>query len=386
MLKLQKDYEKRMFSRIAALVKKEFFAVLRDPKSRKLIFVAPLMMLFIFTFAITMDVKNVTMGFLNLDEGNIGQQFVSFFSGSPTFTKVFELDGIDDIKRVIDNQEALMVLHIPEDFSKKLTAGMPVTVQVILDGRKTNAANIVNGYAATIAGNFWAEVIKRSPAWNSSAQRETRIIVSQRQLFNPNLDYIWFTLPVLLIILSQMLSLMVSGLSIARERELGTFEQLLVSPLSSTEIIIGKAVPAICIAFGAGIVIHLIAINLFKVPFSGNILLLAVSILVFVMSVTGVGLFISSLCNTQQQAFLGAFMYMVPSVLLSGFAAPIENMPHGLQSLTYLNPMRHIITISLGVYLKNAPFDDIFSELCWLSGIAAVTLTFATLLFKKKTA
>ncbi|MCL2768428.1 MAG: ABC transporter permease [Synergistaceae bacterium] len=374
-----------MFHRIAALIKKEFYAVLRDPKSRKLVFVAPFMMLLIFSFAIIMDVKDASMGVLNLDEGDIGQQFTSFFSGSPTFTKVFQLEGIDDIKRVIDNQEAIMVLHIPEDFSKKLITGKPVTVQVILDGRKTNAANIVNGYAAAIAGNFGMEFMKRSPAWNTAESENPRINISPRFLFNPNLDYLWFTLPILLVILTQMLSLMVSGLSIARERELGTFEQLLVSPLSSTEIIIGKAVPSVCIAFGEGVVIHLIAINLFKIPFSGNILLLALSILIFAMSITGVGLFISSLSNTQQQAFLGAFTFMVPSVLLSGFAAPIENMPSGLQNLTYLNPIRHMISISLGLYLKNTPIEYIYSELCWLSGIATVTLTFATLLFKKKT-
>jgi ABC-2 type transport system permease protein len=332
-----------------------------------------------------MDVKNASMGVLNLDEGNVGQQFISFFSASPTFVKVFELDGIGDIKRVIDNQEAIMVLHIPVDFSRKLIAGEPVTVQVILDGRKTNAANIVNGYAAAIAGNFGIEIMKRSPGWSANAQKEPRIIISPRLLFNPNLDYIWFTLPVLLVMLTQMLSLMVSGLSIARERELGTFDQLLVSPLSSTEIVIGKAVPAISIAFGEGAIIHLIAIYFFKVPFSGNILLLASSMLIYSMAVTGVGLFISSICNTQQQAFLGAFTYMVPSVLLSGFAAPIENMPHGLQSLTYLNPMRHIISISLGLYLKDVPLRDIFFKLCWLSGIATVTLVFATLFFKKKT-
>jgi ABC-2 type transport system permease protein len=278
-----------------------------------------------------------------------------------------------------------MVLHIPADFSKKLITGESVTVQIILDGRKTNAANIVNGYASTIVEGFGAEIMKKSPRWSANTQNEPRITISPRHLFNPNLDYIWFTLPVLLVLLTQMLSLMVSGLSIARERELGTFEQLLVSPLSSTEIIIGKAVPAMCIAFGEGTILFLIAVNIFKVPFTGSILLLALSMLVFIMSVTGVGLFISSLSNTQQQAFLGVFTYMVPAVLLSGFAAPIENMPYGLQHLTYLNPMRHIIIISLGLFLKNVPLHDIFSELCWLSGIAAITLISAGWFFKKKT-
>jgi ABC-2 type transport system permease protein len=374
-----------MFHRLAALIKKEFFAVLLDKRSRMPLFVAPFMMLFIFSYAVNMDVKNASMGVLNLDEGNVGRQYISFFSGSPTFTRIFELDGVNDIKRVIDNQEALMVLHIPNDFSKKLIAGEAVTVQVILDGRKTNASNIVNGYAAAISEKFAMEIVKRSSEWSAKAQKQPRITVSPRHLFNPNLDFIWFTMPVLLVLLTQILSLMVSGLSIARERELGTFEQLLVSPLSSTEIIIGKAVPAICIAFGEGIIMFLISISVFKVPFTGNVLLLASSMLIFIMAATGVGLFISSLCNTQQQAFLGIFTYMVPSVLLSGFAAPIENMPHGLQDITYLNPLRHIISISLGLYLKDVSLLDISSKLCWLSGIATATLVFAGWFFKKRT-
>jgi ABC-2 type transport system permease protein len=368
-----------------ALIKKEFLAVLRDKKSRVQISVAPFIMLFIFSFAIIMDIKNASMGVLNLDEGDIGRQFMSFFSSSPTFKNVYELDGIDDIKRVIDNHEAILVLHIPADFSSKLITGVPVTVQVVLDGRKTNAANIVNGYVAAIAENFGIEVMKMSPGWSAKAQKEPNITISPRHLFNPNLNYLWYTLPAMLAMLTQMLAIMISGMSIARERELGTFEQLLISPLSPTEIIIGKAVPAICIAFGAGAVIHLIAITLFKVPFSGSLLLLALSMLIYIMSVTGVGLFISSLCNTQQQAFLGIFMYMVPSVLLSGFAAPVENMPSGLQDFTFLNPMRHTLSISLGLYLKDVSFSDIFYKLCWLSGIATVTLTFATVLFKKRT-
>ena len=375
-----------MFNRILALTIKEFYAVLLDKKSRAQLFVAPFIMLFIFSFAITMEVKNASLGVLNRDTGDLGRQLVSYFSSGPTFSHVFALEGTQEIRRVIENQEALMVLHIPHDFSENLISGRPVTVQTVLDGRKTNAVQIANGYATAIAGNFGRSLMKRLPSWYGSQETlSPQISITTRQLFNPNLDYLWFTLPVLLVLLTQMIALIVSGLSIARERELGTFEQLLVSPLSSLEIVIGKAMPAVCIAFLEGIVIHCIAITFFRVPFVGSVSLLALSFLVFILAVTGVGLFISSLCNTQQQAFLGCFMYMVPAVLLSGFAAPIENMPHGLQSFTLLNPARHIISIALGLYLKGAPLPDILPDLYWLSGIAAVTLVFAGWFFKKKT-
>ncbi len=375
-----------MFNRVLALAIKEFYAVLLDRKSRAQLFGAPFIMLFIFSFAITMEVKNASLGVLNRDTGDLGRQFVSYFSSGPTFSRVFELEGTQEIRRVIENQEALMVLHIPHDFSENLILGRSVTVQAVLDGRKTNAVQIANGYAAAIAGNFGHSLAKRLPSWHGSREAlAPQVSITPRQLFNPNLDYLWFTLPVLLVLLTQMIALIVSGLSIARERELGTFEQLLVSPLSSLEIVTGKAMPAVCIAFLEGIVIHCIAVTVFRVPFVGSVPLLALSFLVFILAVTGVGLFISSLCNTQQQAFLGSFMYMVPAVLLSGFAAPIENMPNGLQSFTLLNPARHIISIALGLYLKGAPLRDILPELYWLSGIAAVTLFFAGWFFKKKT-
>ena len=371
--------------RILALTKKEFFAVLLDKKSRAQLFIAPLVMLFVFSFAITLEVKNSSLAVLNRDAGDLGRQLVSYFSSGPTFTRVFELSGTQEIRPTIENQDALMVLHIPKDFSRKLMTGQAVGIQTVLDGRKTNAVQIANGYAGSIVQQFARSLAEHSASASDLTSAAPQIEIDTRQLFNPNLEYIWFTMPVLLVLLTQMISLIVSGLSIARERELGTFEQLLVSPLSSVEIVIGKAMPAVCIAFGEGIVIHLIALTVFGVPFVGNPALMALAFLTFILSVTGMGLFISSLCNTQQQAFLGSFMYMVPAVLLSGFAAPIENMPHFLQPLTLLNPARHIISIALGLYLKGASFTDILPGLCWLAGIAASTLLFATWYFKKKT-
>jgi ABC-2 type transport system permease protein len=204
-------------------------------------------------------------------------------------------------------------------------------------------------------------------------------------LYNPNQSFLWFNLPVLLVLLTQMIALIVSGMSVARERELGTFEQLLVSPLSPLEIVIGKASPAVALAFCEGVVIHGIARTVFGVPFTGSLSLLAFSLWLFILSVTGVGLFVSSLCDTQQQAFLGCFAYMVPAVLLSGFVAPIENMPRFLQTLTLLNPARHIIRVALGIYLKDLPLSAALEEIFWLGGIAGMTLVFAAWFFKRKT-
>ena len=212
----------------------------------------------------------------------------------------------------------------------------------------------------------------------------SRLNVETRQLYNPNHNYLWFTLPALLVLITQMLAMTIAGMSVPRERELGTFEQLLVSPLSTLEIVIGKTIPAVVLSFGVGVVIHIFARTFFGVPCFGSQALLALSFLVFILSVTGVGLFVSSLCQTQQQAFLGVFTCMVPFVLLSGFATPIENMPEALQIVTLLNPARHIINIALSIYLKASPLQSVLGGLAWLVGIATVTLVFAGWFFKKK--
>jgi ABC-2 type transport system permease protein len=361
--------------RVTALTVKEFYAVLLDKKSRAQLFAAPLVMLVIFSFAVTMEVKNTSLGVLNQDTGDMGRRFASYFS-PPTFTRVIALSGAREIRPLIENQKALMVLNIPEDFSKKLALEQAVSVQVILDGRKINAAQIASGYADAIARQFISQTAEgQSPP----------VLVATRYLYNPNQTFLWFTLPVLQVLLTQMISLVVAGMSVARERELGTFEQLMVSPLSPVEIVVGKAIPAALLAFCEGTVIHVLALNAFGVPFVGSLPLLAACFGLFILSVTGIGLFISSLCGTQQQAFLGCFTYMVPAVLLSGFAAPVENMPRALQTLTLLNPARHIIKVALGIYLKGSPASDVLPEMACLGAIAAVTLSFAAWFFKKKT-
>ena len=372
-----------MFARIFALVKKELLAAVLDKKSRAQIVVAPIIMLFLFSFAVTMEVKNTPFAVLNSDRGEMGQRLISRFSNNRTFSGIIEIKHLSEIHRVIENQESMALLNIPSDFSEKLLSGRSVSLQIILDGRKINSAQILYGYISTITDGFGKELAKTLPIWGKA--KGPRITISSRQFFNPNLDFIWFTMPVLLVLLTQLLTLIISALSIARERELGTFEQLRVSPLSPIEIIIGKTIPAVGIALGEGIIIHTISTKLFGVPFVGSLVLMFFSFALFSLAVTGIGLFISSLCTTQQQAFLGAFSYMVPAVLLSGFATPIENMPGGLQKLTLINPVRHIIKISIDLYLKDVSLQHMYGELLSLAVTACVTLTFATWFFKKKT-
>jgi ABC-2 type transport system permease protein len=334
--------------------------------------------MFIFSFAATQDVKNVRMAVLNLDWGTNARDLVARFEGSPYFAEVQTLRGENDVAPAIDSRSVLMVLCIQPDFSRKVTAGEPAAVQLILDGRRSNAAQIVAGYAADIVDRYGSELLE-----SRRAPPPASVVVS-RIWFNPNLLSTWNSVPSLVAILTTLMGLVVTSLSVARERELGTFEQLLISPLSPPEIIIGKTVPALLIGVAEASGMVLAGVFAFGVPLHGSLVLLYASMVVYLIAVIGVGLFISSLAKTQQQAILGAFVFMVPAILLSGFASPIENMPDWLQWVTLGNPIRYFIVIVKGIFLKDLPLAIVLQNLWPMALIGAVTLSFATWLFRRR--
>jgi ABC-2 type transport system permease protein len=361
-----------------ALIVKEILTLLRDKKARFVLIVPPLVQLFVFAFAATLDVKNASIGIVNRDNGEKSIELLQRFHGSSTFASIVYLKSIDEIASFIDEQKGVMVISIDEQFSRNLDAKKPVDMQLILDGRKSNTAQIVAGYAAQIIERFNDDIASRVGV----KLQTTKLI--QRNWFNPNLLYIWYNVPSLSGVLTMLVGLIVTALSVAREREMGTFDQLLVSPLRPIEILLGKTIPAIIIALAEGSIIVLVGIFIFKIPFMGHLLVLYFSLFVFVCSIVGVGLFISSLSQTQQQAILGTFVFMSPSVLLSGFATPIENMPHWLQYITYANPLRYMMVITKGVFLKAMPFSSVIHNIWPMMLIACVTLSGATWLFRRR--
>jgi drug efflux transport system permease protein len=364
--------------RIFSLIIKEIIGLWRDPKSRISLLFPPIIQLLLFTFAVTLDVKNVEIGILNRDNGEQGFELVQRFHGAPTFSHITYLQGIEEIAPFIDRQKGVMVLSIDEQFSRNLDEGKPAIIQLILDGRKSNTAQIVAGYSNTIVGQFNRDF----DAKNEKKEEKVQLVL--RNWYNPNLLYSWFTIPSLVATLSMITSLIVTSISVARERELGTFDQLLVSPIYPSEILIGKIIPGVIIGFLEGMLMLVVGVFFFKVPFTGSFFLFILTLFVFISSISGVGLFISSLCTTQQQAMLGAFIFIVPSVILSGFATPIENMPTWLQPATYLLPLRYMLIISKGIFLKAMPARIVFSLMWQLVIIAAVTLTSASLLFRRR--
>ncbi len=367
-----------MGGRIAALIYKEFLAVWRDRKSRALLIVPPIMQLFLFAFAATLDVTNVKIAVYNRDSGKQSWELIQLFRGAPTFTEVIALHSDQEIAQVIDTQKVLLVIQIDEQFSRNLLLRKPAVVQIILDARRSNAAQIVQGYISQIIQNYNREFAARYHL----PQQPTQLI--PRNWYNPNLIYRWYTVPCLCAILVMTISLIITCLSVARERELGTFDQLLVSPLKTWEILVGKSVPAIVIGLGEGTAMLLATIFIFGVPFTGSLIPLYISMLIFICSIIGVGLFISSLCTTQQQAILGGFVFLSPSVLLSGFATPIENMPSWFQIITLANPLRYFLAIVKGQFLKEVPDSYVFANTWPMILIAICTLSAATWLFRKK--
>jgi ABC-2 type transport system permease protein len=365
-----------MWTRLRALILKELLVVLRDPRSRLILIVPPILQLFVFSFAATLEVKNVDLVLLNRDPGRASQELVRRIQGSPTFRRIVLVEDLAALRTQIDAQRVLAGIQIGPTFSRDLSAGRPADVQILLDGRRSNASQIVSGYLTQIINDLAAE--------SAGPYRRPRAEVVPRNWFNPNLEYTWFVVPGLIALIAMFVGLIVTGLSVARERELGTFDQLMVSPLRSREILIGKVIPPLLIGLSHVTVYILVALLFFGIPLRGSLLLLYGSAVLYLAAVVGVGLFISSLCATQQQAILGSFLFIAPATLLSGFATPIENMPDWLQPLTLIDPLRYFLVITRGVFLKGLPAGEVARNALPLLAIAIVTQSAAAWLFRRR--
>ena len=277
---------------------------------------------------------------------------------------------------MIDDQRVMLAITFLPDFSRRFSDGQVAPLQMIADGRKSNSAQIAQGYVSQVVNQFVSEQVTTSNA--------PVVQVVERTWFNPNLDYIWFTLPSLAVMITLQICLNVTAMSVAREREMGTFEQLLVSPMQPLEIMAGKSIPALILALMEVTVFILITVFVFRIPFHGSVPFLYLSLTVFIVAMIGIGLSISSIAVTQQQAMLGIMTTLLPATLLSGYAAPIENMPYWLQPLTYANPLRYIMVVIKGVFLKDMPPLEILNNTWPMAIIALFTLSLATYLFRRR--
>ncbi len=367
-----------MWDRVLALIVKEFLAIWKDKKSRVVVIVPPLIQLVVFGYAATFEVSHVATAIYNEDSGLASRQFLARFEGSPTFDIVARLTRQSQIAEMIDPKRASLVVHVGQTFSRDLAAGRTAKVQLVVDGRQSNTALIILGYANRIVAGFNADWIGD----HGLAPPPASLVV--RSWFNPNLKSQWFIVPGIVALLTLVVTIVVTSLTVAREREVGTFEQLLVTPFRPFEILIGKSVPPMVIGLAEGSVIIAAAVWWFGVPLRGTLGLLYVALFFYLLAVIGVGLMLSSLARTQQQAILGAFLFVVPAIILSGFATPISNMPAVIQDLTLVNPMRYFLIIVRGTFLEGLPPALILARLWPMMMIAAVSLTGAAWLFRHR--
>ena len=353
---------------LLALIKKEFLAIWSDRKSRAIIIIPPLLQLLLFSFAVTLEVKNINLGILDRDNSVQSQELIRKLADSKTFTHIYRLQNEKDLTHMIDTQKVLATLYIPQNFSKSIASGQAASLQIIADGRKSNTAQIAQAY---IQNAFLPLYVKNS-------------VIISRNWYNPNLDNFWWIVPNLMGTLSMIIAMMLTSLSVAREKELGTFEQILVSPISPTVLIIGKTIPPLLISMIEASVIFFAATTFFGVPFMGSVAILYLGLFAFLLSIVGLGLFISSISSTQQQGILGAFVLVVPYILMSGFATPVENMPSWLIPVTDFISLKYFLLLLKGVFLKDISFDIAISLIIPMFILGLVSLFFASWMFRRK--
>lgn len=357
-----------MWLRIFALIMKELISLWADKKTRYVLLIPPLVQVVVFAYAANYDVKQVPLSVWNEDIGAQALEYARGFTFSTAFAPGPQVLSPGQAQTALDTKEAAAVLHIPQGFSADILAGKAAHVQLLLDARRSNTALLVSNYAAEITSAYNA----RLPGALAAP-----VDIEITNLLNPALVSQWFILPGLVVILSLIMAMLVSALSLARERELGTYEQMLVTPLRPLEIMIGKAVPSLIVGLLEANIVLLAALLLFRLPFKGDIFLLELCLALFSLAGVGVGLAISAVTQTQQQAILGVFVYAAPAIVISGYASPLENMPAAMQWLSILDPIRYMLVITRGMFLENMPLSAVFQQSWPMALIALVLLMVA---------
>ena len=367
-----------MLQHIFALALKELLALVRDKRSRFVLIGPPIAQLLVFGFAATFDLQHAPVAIYDEDQGQPARELIAHFRGSPNFEVVATLTRDAEVAPLIDDRRVLLVLHLGRGFSRGVLRGDSGELQAILDGRNSNTALIAMNYVRTIVTDFNVDWARR----HGGAGPPVRLEV--RPWYNSNLESRWFIVPGIVGLLTLVVTLVVTALSVAREREAGTFDQLLVTPLRPVEILIGKSIPGLLVGVLQGSLIVLLAVKGFGVPLRGDLGALYLGMVLFLGSAVGVGLMISSLSVTQQQGLLGAFLFLVPSVILSGFATPIANMPEAVQLITYVNPLRYFLVILRGVFLEGDGYAALADQYWPMAVIGLVSLSVAGWLFRHR--
>jgi ABC-2 type transport system permease protein len=373
-----------MLERLYRMLVKEFIQVLRNPRMRAVIFVVPVVQVLIIGYAVSTDVRHVPVAVYDLDRTPASRDLLARFEGSGCFDVVRRITSEPEIQEILDSGEVKAVLRINRGFAEDLAGGRSALAQLLLDTSDSNTASVVLNYASRIAAEFNRALMEQRFSRTAGLRLEAEpVTLVWRAWFNPNLDSRNFFVPGVLAMLVAVVSIILSSMAIVREREIGTMEQIMVTPIGRLEFILGKTIPFALIGFIDVVLISLIAVFWFQVPLLGNPLILLFGTGLYLLSTLGVGLYISTVSATQQQAMMTAFFFMLPAFMLSGFVYPIANMPVIVQWLTYLNPLRYYLVIIRGVFLKGLNLHVLWPQMLALAGLGTVMLALAAGRFRK---
>jgi len=373
-----------MFERLRAMLIKEFIQVFRDPRMRIVLFVMPVMQTVIFGYAVNMDVKNIPTAIMDRDNSSESRELSELLTSSGHFRLKRHINHDSEAAAMLDRGTVRVVLKIEHGYGALLRRGESAQVQVLLDGTDSNTAGVVMGYLGRLSADYNNRLQSAYAArHNGATLRIGRVELASRAWFNPNLESPPFYVPAVITNILFVITMLLSSMAIVREKEIGTIEQVIVTPIRKGEFILGKTLPFVLIGYIDVALISLAGMLVFNVPVRGSLWLLFLATTLFLMSSLGIGLLISTVSRTQQQAMMTAFFIIFPAMLLSGFAFPIENMPKAVQWLTLLNPLRFYMVIIRGLFLKGVGISILWPQLVSLSAIGAGVMLVAIKRFRK---
>jgi ABC-2 type transport system permease protein len=384
-----------MWERIGVILRKEFIQLFRDPRMRGLLIIPPLLQLIVFGYAVTLDVDNAKIAWMDGDGTPESRALLARFEGSGRFQLVATLHSEQEVQSILDHGDAHAVVRVLPNFARELARGQTAEVQVLLDGTNSNTASLVSAYAAGVIADYSEDVSPRQTKNDQTIKLEVQspggpltvmaqpALPSTRVWFNPDLRSRNYFVPGVAVNILFMVTLMLTAQAIIREKEIGTMEQLMVTPMKPIELMLGKTIPFALIGLVDLVVVTAGALVIFRVPFRGSFLVLFFSATIFLLTSLGAGLFLSTISQTQQQANMMSFFFSSPAFMLSGFNFPIRNMPVSVQYLTYLNPLRYFMEVVRGVFLKGVGVAVLWPQILALLIYGALILWFSALRFHK---
>ena len=379
---------KKTIARIVFVMWKETLELRQDPRIFGIIFIAPVIQLAVLGYAATTDIRNVPVVIVDADRSPASQDLISRFTGSGIFDLTAVVTSANDVDRYLETGEAWMALSIPPGYGDSVALGRPATLQVVADGSDASSTNIAMGYAANLVAGYSQDLVdERARAMGAPQDGGGGIEPRVRVWFNPALESRYFMLPGIFALLLLIVTSNLSSMAIVREREVGTLEQLNVTPLGRLELILGKLLPYGIIGLIDVLIVLLVIVFWFEVPLRGSFWLLFAMSLIYLLTTLGLGLFISTISHTQQQAMMtSTFFFLTPMMYLSGFIFPIENMPDVIQPITYLIPLRYFVVILRGIFLKGVGLETLWPQALALFVWGAGVLTLAVLRSSKRLA